>query len=234
MSIRKSPTIAGPQLVVPVMNARYALNAANARWGSLYDALYGTDAIPEADGAEKGKGYNPKRGAKVIAWARDFLDDAVPLDGGSWSEVRSFAVEDAGLVVTRRLRTEPSGLARAGKVRGVSRRAGRAAADPAAEQWPRHRNLLIDATSTIGKDDPAHLSDVWLEAALTTIQDCEDSVAAVDAEDKIVVYRNWLGLMKGDLTEKVAKAGKTFIRKLNPDRDYKAPDGSTFESWAAP
>ncbi|HEY5818521.1 MAG TPA: malate synthase G [Mesorhizobium sp.] len=220
-------TIAGPQLVVPVMNARYALNAANARWGSLYDALYGTDAISEADGAEKGKGYNPKRGAKVIAWARAFLDDAVPLDGGSWSEVRSFAVKDAGLVVTLAA-DRTVGLAKPEKFVGYL-------GEPSAPQQILLRNnglgieLLIDATSTIGKDDPAHLSDVWLEAALTTIQDCEDSVAAVDAEDKIVVYGNWLGLMKGDLTEEVSKAGKTFTRKLNPDLEYKAPDGSTFE-----
>jgi len=220
-------TIAGPQLVVPVMHARYALNAANARWGSLYDALYGTDAISEADGAEKGKGYNPKRGAKVIAWARAFLDDAVPLDGGSWSEVRSFAVKDAGLVVTLAA-DRTVGLAKPEKFVGYL-------GEPSAPQQILLRNnglgieLLIDATSTIGKDDPAHLSDVWLEAALTTIQDCEDSVAAVDAEDKIVVYGNWLGLMKGDLTEEVSKAGKTFTRKLNPDLEYKAPDGSTFE-----
>ena len=220
-------TIAGPQLVVPVMNARYALNAANARWGSLYDALYGTDAISEADGAEKGKGYNPKRGAKVIAWARAFLDDAVPLDGASWSEVRSFAVKDAGLVVTLAA-DRTVGLAKPEKFVGYL-------GEPSAPQQILLRNnglgieLLIDATSTIGKDDPAHLSDVWLEAALTTIQDCEDSVAAVDAEDKIVVYGNWLGLMKGDLTEEVSKAGKTFTRKLNPDLEYKAPDGSTFE-----
>ena len=218
--------VAGPQLVVPVMNARYALNAANARWGSLYDALYGTDAIPETGGAERGKGYNPRRGANVVAWARDFLDQAVPLDGAGWSDAKSFAVKDGALVVGL-LDGRAIGLKDAGKFAGYL-------GDPAApEQFllknnGLHIEILIDASSPIGKDDPAHISDVWLEAALTTIQDCEDSVAAVDADDKVSVYRNWLGLMKGDLTEEVSKEGKTFTRKLNPDLDYLAPDGSTF------
>jgi malate synthase len=218
--------IAGPQLVVPVMNARYALNAANARWGSLYDALYGTDAIPETDGAERGKGYNPKRGAKVIAWVRDFLDEAAPLDGASWRDSKSFAVEAPRLEVT---------LADGRKI-GLRRQeqfAGYLGDKVALSQFLLRNNgihieVLIGAKSPIGKDDPAHISDVWLEAAITTIQDCEDSVAAVDAEDKVAVYRNWLGLMKGDLEEEVTKAGKTFTRKLNPDLDYLAPDGSTF------
>ncbi len=219
--------LAGPQLVVPVMNARYALNAANARWGSLYDALYGTDAIAETDGAEKGKGYNPRRGAKVIAWARKFLDGSTPLKGASWSDAKSFAVKDGKLVVTL-LNGKTTGVAKAKFFAGYL---GKKSAPESI--MLRHNGLgieiLIDAASAIGKTDPAHISDVWLESALTTIQDCEDSVAAVDAEDKVVAYSNWLGLMKGDLSEEVSKGGKTFTRKLNPDLKYNAPDGSKFE-----
>jgi len=219
--------VAGPQLVVPVMNARYALNAANARWGSLYDALYGTDAIPETDGAEKGKGYNPKRGAKVIAWARQFLDNSVPLKGVSWTQAKSFAVKDAKLVVTL-VDGKTTGLA---KPRHFAGYLGKKSAP--GQFMLRHNGLgieiLIDADSATGKTDPAHIADVWVEAALTTIQDCEDSVAAVDAEDKVVVYGNWLGLMKGDLTEQVSKGDKTFTRRLNPDLKYNAPDGTKFE-----
>ncbi|NVD43226.1 malate synthase G [Ensifer sp. HO-A22] len=218
-------TIAGPQLVVPVMNARYALNAANARWGSLYDALYGTDAISEEDGAEKGRGYNPKRGAKVIAWARDFLDASAPLDSGSWKDVSSLTVASGSLVVT---------LAGGSKtrLRNSEQFAGCAGSPDAPSQIVlRHNNLhavvVLDATTPIGKDDPAHISDVILESAITTIMDCEDSVAAVDAEDKVVVYRNWLGLMKGDLEEEVVKGGRSFTRRLNPDRTYTAPSGGT-------
>ncbi len=216
--------VAGPQLVVPVMNARYALNAANARWGSLYDALYGTDAIPETEGADRGKSYNPIRGAKVIAWARQFLDDSVPLKGANWTETKSFAVVDGTLVITLQ-DGKTTGLAAAGQF------AGYLGGEDAPTQILLRKNglgveILIDAESTIGKDDPAHISDVWLESALTTIQDCEDSVAAVDAEDKVVAYRNWLGLMKGDLAEEITKDGKTFTRRLNPDRTYTAPDGS--------
>jgi malate synthase len=217
-------TIAGPQLVVPVMNARYALNAANARWGSLYDALYGTDAISESDGAEKGKGYNPVRGAKVIGWARAFLNEAVPLAGGSWEMVKSLTVRDGGLIVTNEI--GETGLRDPGQFAGYLEN------DLCDLQVLLRNNgllieILVDSTSEIGKADPANISDVWVESAITSIMDCEDSVAAVDAEDKVVVYRNWLGLMKGDLTEDVTKGGKTFTRKLNPDAEYKTPDGGT-------
>ncbi|MCX7304043.1 MAG: malate synthase G [Hyphomicrobiales bacterium] len=219
--------IAGPQLVVPVMNARYALNAANARWGSLYDALYGTDAIAETGGAERGKGYNPARGGKVIAWAREFLDGAVPLAGAKWREARGFSVVDGKLAVELG-EGGRTGLKEPGKFAGYL---GDAAA-------PRrfllrnngiHIEMRLDPNSTIGKSDVAHISDVWLESALTTIQDFEDSIAAVDAADKVAAYRNWLGLMKGDLSEAIDKGGKIFARTLNPDIDYTAPDGSTFD-----
>ncbi|MGF6160345.1 malate synthase [Ensifer sp. KUDG1] len=218
-------TIAGPQLVVPVMNARYALNAANARWGSLYDALYGTDAISDADGAEKGRGYNPKRGAKVIAWARDFLDASAPLAKGNWAAVTSLKVADNALTVglkdgsSTTLRNPAQFVGHSGSEGGRF------------EIVLRHNNLhaivVLDASTPIGKEDPAGIADVVLESAITTIMDCEDSVAAVDAEDKVVVYRNWLGLMKGDLEEEVAKGGKTFTRRLNPDRIYTATAGGT-------
>lgn len=219
--------IAGPQLVVPVMNARYALNAANARWGSLYDALYGTDAISEADGAEKGEGYNPVRGAKVIAWVRDFLDQSAPLSGAGWKDAASFKVEQAALFVTL-TGGQVTGLSDPSQFAGYLGDAS-APTQILLKKNNLHVEILVDATTAIGKDDPAHISDVWAESAITTIMDCEDSVAAVDAEDKVVVYRNWLGLMKGDLTEEVSKGGKTFTRKLNPDLDYTGPDGSTFE-----
>ena len=192
--------ICGPQLVVPVMNARYALNAANARWGSLYDALYGTDAIPETDGRARGGAYNPARGAAVIAWARAFLDETVPLDGARWQDARGFAVADGTLAVA--LADGRTGLKQPGQLAGYL-------GDPAAprEILLRHNGLGIavgiDPGTAIGAADPAHVSDVRLESAITAIMDCEDSVAAVDAADKVVVYRNWLGLMKGDLTEEV-------------------------------
>ncbi|KKX26585.1 malate synthase G [Rhizobium sp. LC145] len=219
--------IAGPQLVVPVMNARYALNAANARWGSLYDALYGTDAVPETDGAEKGKAYNPVRGARVIAWARDFLDQSVPLAGASWTDVVSLTVSSGKLTAALQ-GGRTVGLADPAQFAGYLGEPS----EPSQILLKKnglHVEILIDRTTEIGKGDPAGISDVWLESAITTIMDCEDSVAAVDAEDKVLVYRNWLGLMKGDLQEEVTKGGKSFIRKLNPDLEYKAPDGSAFE-----
>jgi malate synthase len=216
--------IAGPQLVVPVMNARYALNAANARWGSLYDALYGTDAIAEADGAERGRGYNPVRGAKVIAWVRDFLDHAMPFSGASWTDLTSFVVADGRLTAAAQEgRTvelaDPQQFAGyvgapAGPDRIVLRNHGL------------HIEIIIDSSTQIGSTDPAKISDVLAESAITTIMDCEDSIAAVDAADKVVVYRNWLGLMKGDLTERMEKGGKSFTRSLNPDTTYLAEDGS--------
>ncbi len=218
-------TMAGPQLVVPVMNARFALNAANARWGSLYDALYGTNAIPEDDGATKGPGYNPVRGAKVIEFARNFLDSAAPLASGTHKDSTKYAVADGQLVVTLKDGSE-TGLADADKFQGYVGDT----ANPSAillQNNGLHFEIQIDATHAIGQDDPAHVKDVLMEAALTTIMDCEDSVAAVDADDKVVVYSNWLGLMKGDLEEQVAKGGSTFTRRMNPDREYTAADGST-------
>ena len=217
--------IAGPQLVVPVMNARYALNAANARWGSLYDALYGNDVISEDDGAEKGKGYNPKRGAKVIAYARGFLDQAAPLANGSHADSTSYFIKNQELVVVLKDGTE-TGLAQPEKFVGYKG----AELEPSSVLLKNnnlHAEIQIDRNGAIGKEDAAGVNDVCLESAITTIQDCEDSVAAVDADDKCVVYGNWLGLMKGDLSETFEKGGNKLTRVMNPDREFTAKDGGS-------
>ena len=215
--------IAGPQLVVPVMNARYALNAANARWGSLYDALYGTDVISEEDGAVRAGAYNPVRGHKVIEWARDFLDAHFTLNHGSHKQAAHYTVVDGDLLITQ-IDGSLSMLAAPDQFVGFTGDAG----DPSGVLLKHnglHAEIQIDREHSVGSTDAAGVKDICLESALTTIQDCEDSVAAVDAEDKTVVYRNWLGLMRGDLSESFNKGGRTLTRNLNADREFTSPSG---------
>lgn len=214
---------AGAQLVVPIDNARYALNAANARWGSLYDALYGTDVISDEGGAEAGSGYNPIRGEKVIAFSKNFLNDSAPLSEGSHTEVTAYQVQENALVAILE-NGQSVGLKNAAQFIGYQ---GEQTVPTSIllQNNGLHIDILIDRNHPIGKDDKAGVKDVVLEAALSMLMDCEDSIAAVDAEDKVGVYRNWLGLMKGDLTATFSRGSKTITRKLNPDRTYTTPAG---------
>ena len=215
-------SVAGPQLVVPIMNARFALNAANARWGSLYDALYGTDALGDLP---QGKGYDEARGARVIAWAKDFLDRSAPLAAGKWADVTGLSVRDGILFAATK--TGETGLQDPAQFVAWGHKDG-GLEEVMLVRNGMHVDIVINPGHPIGRTDPAGIADVILESALTAIMDCEDSVAAVDAEDKTLVYSNWLGLMKGDLAEDVTKAGKTFTRVLNQDVRLTAADGSAF------
>ena len=217
-------TIAGPQLVVPVMNARFALNAANARWGSLYDALYGTDVISDEDGAKREGGYNPIRGDKVIAFAKNFLDETIPLEHGSFVNVSAFEFIDGELSATL-LEGDKVGLKNPSQYVGYVDN-GEGTYGLLFTNNNLHFEIQIDNTHSVGSTDIAGIKDILMESAITTIQDAEDSVAAVDGEDKTIVYRNWLGLMKGDLQESFNKNGSQMTRELNPDRAYRAKDGS--------
>ena len=216
-------TIAGPQLVVPVMNARYALNAANARWGSLYDALYGTDVIPEDAGAEKSGVYNPVRGQKVISYARNVLDTHSPLANSSWEDAFGFAIVNGTLSIS--IGERSTSLSDSTQFAGY-----RGSPDnPSAIFLVKnnlHIEIVIDPNGIIGKSDRAGINNVIVESAISTIMDCEDSVAAVDAEDKVLAYRNWLGLMRGDLSVEMKKGDKTFTRQLNSDKEFLSPDGN--------
>ncbi len=216
--------LAGPQLVVPVRNARYCLNAANARWGSLYDALYGFDVISDENGAEKGKGYNPVRGEKVVAFAKNFLNETFPLVSGSHADATQYAVAHNALVVTLKDGTQTT-LAHAAQFVGYNGEAAKPT-EIVFKNNGLHVIVEIDANSAIGKTDAAGIKDLVLEAAVTTIQDLEDSIAAVDAEEKVEGYRNWLGLMRGTLQESIEKNGKTVTRELNKDRTYHNLAGS--------
>ena len=215
---------AGPQLVVPIMNARFALNAVNARWGSLYDALYGNDVIPEQGGAEKAGGYNPVRGQRVIDYGRDFLDGAAPLEEGSHHGATSYRVINGQLEVllesnaSSRLRSQKQFVGYLGEPNSPT--------SIMLKNNGLHFEIQVDYSHNVGSSDKAGVKDIVLEAALTTIMDCEDSVAAVDAEDKALAYSNWLGLIKGDLEETISRGGSSFVRKMNADREYKAADGS--------
>ena len=215
--------IAGPQLVVPVMNARFALNAANARWGSLYDALYGTNIISEDDGAERVGGYNPLRGNKVIAFAKDFLDKTIPLQQGTYDQVIKFEFIESELSITLSDGSKTT-LVDKDKYVGYKDK-GEGARGLLFKNNNLHFEIQIDRTHPIGEEDSAGIKDILMESAITTIQDCEDSVAAVDSADKIIVYRNWLGLMKGNLQRSFDKAGKRILRELNPDRKYLLKNG---------
>ena len=219
-------SIAGPQLVVPVMNARFALNAANARWGSLYDALYGTDVISEEGGAEKAGAYNPKRGAKVIEFSKKFLDENLPLSKGSYKDITAFQINEGKLQITLSDQTQTT-------IEDDSKFIGYVGTEENPTGILLKNNLLhleiqIDRNDSIGRDDPAGIKDVLVESAITTIQDCEDSVAAVDGTDKAEVYGNWLGLMKGDLSETFEKNGESLTRTLNKDREYLDTGGKSF------
>ena len=215
-------TIAGPQLVVPIMNARFSLNAANARWGSLYDALYGTDAIDHENEGPESEGYNPKRGEKVIRWSREFLDKSAPLALGTHADITYFRIDNGQLVIG--MPSRQTELMNPDQFAGYS-------GDPSNPDVvllvknQLHIEIVIDRHHPIGSTDPAGIADVVLESATTTIMDCEDSIAAVDAADKVTVYRNWLGLMRGDLVKEIEKNGRTILRKLNDDRIYVAPNG---------
>ncbi|MCZ6502211.1 MAG: malate synthase G [Gammaproteobacteria bacterium] len=217
--------VAGPQLVVPIMNARFALNAANARWGSLYDALYGTDVIPETSGAEKGRAYNPVRGDRVIEYAAQFLNEATPLESGKHQDVTAYAIE-GGKLVAQLGPGESTLLGDASQLVGYL---GDSASPSGIllKHNGLHLEIQIDKTDSVGKDHKAGVKDVLMESAITTIQDCEDSIAAVDGEDKALVYRNWLGLNQGNLVEEFDKGGEVVRRTMNPDRHYQKPEGES-------